>query len=231
MTRVLLILFLALFLINCGGSDQPAPQSTTQSATQSAPEPAQAATDNSANTTTPAAAPETPAAQPVEAPTTTPAATPTAPVAPSTKPSATTAPTQSTTPTAAQTAAPTATQTTISATAPVTTPAPAPVAAAPTAPAASGALSRDEALTLARKSGCLACHAVDKKLVGPAWQEVAKRYAGDAGARARLLDKVKKGGGGNWTDITGGAPMPPYSPRVSDPNLELLIDFVLSLKS
>jgi cytochrome c len=85
-------------------------------------------------------------------------------------------------------------------------------------------------LELAKKSGCLACHSVDKKVVGPAWKDVAKRYRGDAGARAKLIAKVKKGGKGNWTKVTGGVPMPPYSPRVKDENIEKLVDFVLQLK-
>ncbi len=84
-------------------------------------------------------------------------------------------------------------------------------------------------LDLAKKSGCLACHAVDKKVVGPAWGDVAAKYKGDAGAKATLVEKVKKGGKGNWTDVTGGVPMPPYSPRVSDADIETLVDFVLSL--
>lgn len=84
-------------------------------------------------------------------------------------------------------------------------------------------------LALAKKSGCLACHTVDKKVVGPAWKDVAKKYKGDAGARAQLIQKVKKGGKGNWTQVTKGVPMPPYSPRVSDANIEKLVDFVLSL--
>ncbi len=80
-------------------------------------------------------------------------------------------------------------------------------------------------LELAKKSGCLACHSVDKKIVGPAWADVGKKYKGDAGAKAMLIGKVKKGGKGVW----GPAPMPPYSPRVSDANIEKLVDFVLSL--
>lgn len=84
-------------------------------------------------------------------------------------------------------------------------------------------------LDLARKSGCLACHSVEKKVVGPAWKDVAAKYKGDAGARAALVAKVKKGGKGNWTAVTGGVPMPPYSPRVSDENIEKLVDFVLGL--
>ncbi|MCF6336442.1 MAG: c-type cytochrome [Gammaproteobacteria bacterium] len=84
-------------------------------------------------------------------------------------------------------------------------------------------------LALAKKSGCLACHGVDKKIVGPSWKDVAAKYKGDAGAKDRMIAKVKKGGKGNWTKITGGAPMPPYSPRVSDENIEKLVDFIMTL--
>lgn len=88
---------------------------------------------------------------------------------------------------------------------------------------ASGSAMAD--LALAKKSGCLACHSVEKKIVGPAWNDVGAKYKGDAGAKAALIAKVKKGGKGNW----GPAPMPPYSPRVSDENIEKLVTFVLSL--
>ena len=105
------------------------------------------------------------------------------------------------------------------------------------------ALADEAALDLAKKSGCLACHAVDKKVVGPAWQDVANKYKGAAEMTATLTDgtvekgtprdvlikKVHKGGKGNWNDVTGGVPMPPYSPRVADADIEKLVDFVLSL--
>lgn len=91
-----------------------------------------------------------------------------------------------------------------------------------------GQASADE-LELAKKSGCLACHSVDKKVVGPAWKDVAEKYKGDSGAKAALIEKVSKGGKGNWTSVTGGVPMPPYSPRVSEADIEKLVDFVLSL--
>ena len=84
-------------------------------------------------------------------------------------------------------------------------------------------------LDLAKKSGCLACHSVDHKVVGPAWKDVAAKYKGDASAREALIKKVHTGGKGNWTAVTGGVPMPPYSPRVSDENIETLVDFVLGL--
>ena len=84
-------------------------------------------------------------------------------------------------------------------------------------------------LDLAKSSGCLACHGVDKKVVGPSWKDVAAKYKGDANGKATLIEKVKKGGKGNWTKVTGGAPMPPYSPRVSDANIEKLVDFIMGL--
>jgi len=86
-----------------------------------------------------------------------------------------------------------------------------------------------EGLELAKKSGCLACHSVEKKVVGPAWQDVSAKYKGNAEARDKLIKKVKTGGKGNWTEVTGGVPMPPYSPRVADADIEKLVDFVLSL--
>ena len=82
---------------------------------------------------------------------------------------------------------------------------------------------------LAKKSGCTACHAIDKKVVGPAWMDVSKPNKGDAGAKDRLVAKVKAGGKGNWTEVTKGVPMPPYSPRVADADIAKLVDFVLGL--
>ncbi|WP_455376001.1 c-type cytochrome [Kaarinaea lacus] len=87
-----------------------------------------------------------------------------------------------------------------------------------------------EELSLARKSGCLACHAIDKKVVGPAWRDVSKRYKTDPDAKSKLIAKVSKGGKGNWTDVVGTAAMPPYSPRVSEQNITRLVEFVLSLE-
>lgn len=84
-------------------------------------------------------------------------------------------------------------------------------------------------LELAKKSGCLACHSVDKKVVGPAWAWVADKYKGQADAKAALVGKIKAGGKGNWTEYTMGAPMPPYSPRVPDADIEKMVDFVLAL--
>lgn len=88
---------------------------------------------------------------------------------------------------------------------------------------------QEEAKALAKKSGCFACHSIDHKVVGPAWMDVSKRYKDDDGARERLIKKVHTGGKGSWTEVTGGMAMPPYSPRVSDEDIEKLVDFVLSL--
>jgi cytochrome c len=78
---------------------------------------------------------------------------------------------------------------------------------------------------LAKKHNCLACHAVDKKLVGPAYKDVANKYRGDKGAEAKLIDKVKKGGVGVWGQI----PMPPNS-AVPDADVKKLVEWILSLK-
>lgn len=78
---------------------------------------------------------------------------------------------------------------------------------------------------LAKKYNCLACHSVDKKIVGPAYKDVAAKYKGDAGAEAKLVAKVKNGGSGVW----GPIPMPPNS-SVPDADVKALVKWVLSLK-
>ncbi len=71
----------------------------------------------------------------------------------------------------------------------------------------------------------MACHAVDKKVVGPSYKEVAAKYKADKGAAAKLEEKVKKGGQGVW----GQVPMPPNS-FVSDADIKTLVKWVLSQK-
>ena len=88
--------------------------------------------------------------------------------------------------------------------------------------AATPALANEE---LAKKSACTACHAIDKKLVGPAYKDVAAKYKGDAKAEALLVDKVKKGGVGTW----GQVPMPPNA-SVKDEDAKTLVKWILSLK-
>lgn len=87
----------------------------------------------------------------------------------------------------------------------------------------SATASADQAL--AQKNACMSCHSVDKKVVGPAFKDVAKKYAGDKTAAAKLLTKVKTGGKGVWGEI----PMPP-NPQVSDADAKKIIAWVLSLK-
>ena len=60
---------------------------------------------------------------------------------------------------------------------------------------------------LAQKNACMGCHAVDKKLVGPSYQDVAKKYAGQVDAQAKLVESIRKGGTGKW----GPMPMPPQA--------------------
>lgn len=76
---------------------------------------------------------------------------------------------------------------------------------------------------LAQKHACMACHAVDKKLVGPAYQEVAKKYAGQKDAEAKLVATVRKGGSGNW----GQVPMP-ANPNPTDDELKTLVKWILA---
>jgi len=79
---------------------------------------------------------------------------------------------------------------------------------------------------LAKKHNCLACHVVKgPKTVGPAYADVAKKYAGQKGIEAKLVEKVKKGGTGVWGQI----PMPPNA-AVPDADLHALVKWILSLK-
>ena len=78
-------------------------------------------------------------------------------------------------------------------------------------------------LALAQKNACMACHAVDKKVVGPAYQDVAKKYAGHKDAAAMLADSIRKGGSGKW----GPVPMP-AQPALSEAEAQTLADWVLS---
>lgn len=82
----------------------------------------------------------------------------------------------------------------------------------------------DEALL--RKSGCFACHQVDKKVVGPALKDIAAKYKGDKGAVDMLAKKVRAGGSGVW----GATPMAPAPATVSDADLKTSIAYILTLK-
>lgn len=96
----------------------------------------------------------------------------------------------------------------------------APAAAQPIAP-----LDLQSAQAMMQKDGCAACHAVDKKVLGPAYQDVAAKYKGDATALAKLTQKVKAGGVGVWGQI----PMPPNA-QVPDADIKALVSWILTLK-
>jgi cytochrome c len=99
--------------------------------------------------------------------------------------------------------------------------APAAPAPAPAAPAAEASVSPDQ---MPAKYGCTACHAVDHKVVGPAFKDVAAKYRGKD-VEATLVEKVKNGGAGVW----GQVPMPP-NPQVPDPDLHAIVKWILTLK-
>ena len=90
---------------------------------------------------------------------------------------------------------------------------------------ATGSLAADpkEAEELAKKNACMACHAIDKKLIGPGFKEVAAKYKGQADAAVVLSDKVKKGGMGVW----GQMPMPPNG-NLGDADIKTLVEWILA---
>ena len=88
-----------------------------------------------------------------------------------------------------------------------------------------GPMSSEASMELARSKNCIACHSVDKQVLGPAYKEVAAKYAGDKEALARLTKKVREGGVGVWGQI----PMP-ANPQVTEAEAQTLAKWVLSLK-
>ena len=80
-------------------------------------------------------------------------------------------------------------------------------------------------LALATSKNCMACHTVDKKVVGPAYKDVAAKYKGDKTAADKLATKIIKGGSGAW----GAIPMP-ANPQVSEADAKKLVAWVLAQK-
>ena len=78
---------------------------------------------------------------------------------------------------------------------------------------------------LAKNKNCMACHAVDKKVIGPAYKDVAAKYAGQKDAADKLAQKIVKGGSGVW----GAVPMP-ANPQVTEAEAKTLAAWVLSAK-
>jgi len=91
--------------------------------------------------------------------------------------------------------------------------------------AQANAVDAAAAQALAQKSGCLACHSVDKKVLGPSYKDVAAKYKGDKTAEAKLVEKVKKGGSGVW----GPMPMPANSPQVKDADIKTVVAWILAM--
>ena len=89
---------------------------------------------------------------------------------------------------------------------------------------AAPAFAATDPMALAKAKNCLACHSVDNKIVGPAYKDVAAKYAGQKDAAAKLADKIQKGGSGVW----GPVAMPPN--QVTPEEAKELANWVLSLK-
>lgn len=98
------------------------------------------------------------------------------------------------------------------------------IALAAAAPA-QAALDKAAAEKLMKKDGCAACHAIDKKIIGPAYVDVAAKYKGDKDAVAKLSKKVKDGGSGVW----GPIPMPPNT-ATSPADITELVTWIMTLK-
>lgn len=90
---------------------------------------------------------------------------------------------------------------------------------------AHGAFAAEAGEALAKNSGCFACHAVDKKLVGPGYKEIQAKYRNDKAAEGKLIKKVKEGGKGVWGDV----PMPPNA-HVKDADIKTMVQWILTLK-
>lgn len=98
-------------------------------------------------------------------------------------------------------------------------------AAAETPPAATADADVEKGLNLIAGSDCLTCHKVEEKLVGPAYRDVAKKYAGQPGAVDSLASKIIHGGKGNWGDMA----MSPH-PALSQEDAQAMVKYILSLK-
>jgi len=100
--------------------------------------------------------------------------------------------------------------------------------AAPAAPAGKSAtLTKDQFLALAAKGNCLACHKIESKVVGPAWQDVGAKYKGDANAAATIASHIKAGGSFGWKF---GVMPPRGGSQLSDADVDSLAKFIASLK-
>lgn len=89
---------------------------------------------------------------------------------------------------------------------------------------ANAAVNMVKGADLAKNSNCMACHTITKKLIGPAFLDIARKYSGNKAAEESLFKKVKSGGTGVW----GSIPMPANGPKVSDADIKILVEWILS---
>lgn len=92
-------------------------------------------------------------------------------------------------------------------------------------PAVAAAAVEDPVQKLLTTNACVACHAIERKLVGPGFREIAQRYQGDSAAPDKLARKIREGGAGAW----GSTPMPPH-PQLSGADLALIVAWVMRQK-
>lgn len=89
-----------------------------------------------------------------------------------------------------------------------------------------GGIDAEKALTLIGTNDCTTCHGIDKKIIGPAYTDVAKKYEDSQATEDTLISKIKHGGSGNWGNIA----MTPH-PNLSDDDARLMVKYILSLKN
>jgi cytochrome c len=87
------------------------------------------------------------------------------------------------------------------------------------------AVQNERGLELIGASGCTTCHAIDKKVIGPAYIDVAAKYENTAAVEDTLVSKIKNGGQGNW----GAVPMSPH-PSIPEADIREMVKYILSLK-
>jgi cytochrome c551/c552 len=85
----------------------------------------------------------------------------------------------------------------------------------------------DEAF--ARASGCFECHNMNEQGIGPSFRAIAAEYRSNVASRAMLIEGVRSGSKGKWPAVSKGVPMPPYSPRISNEDIERLVDWIRGL--
>lgn len=86
-----------------------------------------------------------------------------------------------------------------------------------------------KAREIAAKNGCMGCHTVSNSVMGPAWRLVAERYRDQDGAKSILIDSINNGTRGRWQSVSRLEEMPGYQGKFPEDDLNLLVDYILSL--